>query len=230
MEPEPLTIVAFGDSITNAVGHFGVTEETCFRGRIARSLNKELGGPVEIINAGVNGDITPLALDRFDADVSSHSPDVVTVFFGVNDAGFYRPQDDSFADTPRGGIEEFTNCLRRIVERVKALPASAILLTPLPMNHHYWGVNHPSYVERGLNFLVCQYAEGVRDVAKVLSVPLADTYDCFSSHPETADLIPDGIHPNPAGHLIIAELLMPVMLECVTGEPCTVRLTARRHS
>lgn len=217
-----LTIVAFGDSITNAVGHFGVTEETCFRGRIAVSLSEALASPVEVINAGVNGDITPLALERFDSDVSAHSPDVVTIFFGVNDAGFYRPVDDSFADTPRVSIEEFTHCLRRIVERVNALPASAILLTPLPMNHHYWGVNHPSYVERGLNYLVSQYAEGVRDVAAALSVSLVDTYDCFSSRPETADLIPDGIHPNPEGHQMIAELLMPVMLECVTGEPRTL--------
>lgn len=212
MKPETVRIVAFGDSITNAVGHFDVTDETSFRGRLAEQLHQNLKKPVEIINAGVNGDITPWALKRFKRDVASHRPDLVTIFFGVNDAGFYRPQTDSFADTPRVDSDEFTSCLKQIVERVQALPASAILLTPLPMNHHYWGVHHPQYVENGLNFLVERYAQRVRDVAAEFSVPLVDMYAYFSSHPETKDLIPDGIHPNGEGHRMIAQLLLPVIL------------------
>jgi acyl-CoA thioesterase-1 len=214
MDDMTVTIVAFGDSITNAVGHFGVTERTCFRGRVQRTLQEEMRRPVRVVNAGVNGDITPLALERFDSDVASHSPDLVTVMFGVNDAGFYRPQTDSFANTPRVDIEEFTACMRRIVERIKALPASAALLTPLPMNHHYWGVDHPQYVVKGLNFLVEQYAQRVRDGAAEFSTLLVDTYGHFSSHPETVDLVPDGIHPNPEGHRVIAEMLMPMLKEC----------------
>lgn len=213
MKIADLTIVAFGDSITNGVGHFGVTEGTCFRGRIERGLKEDLRQPVRVMNAGVNGDVTPVALERFDSDVAAASPQIVTILFGVNDAGFYRPQDGSFADTPRVGVEEFTSCLRRITERVLSLPARPVLVTPLPMNHHYWGADHPPYVEHGLNFLVERYAQRVREVAAGLAVPLVDLYHCFATDPETVDLIPDGIHPNPEGHRIIAELLMPVLRE-----------------
>ena len=215
MTPDPFIYVAFGDSITFAVNKFGVTNATSFRGRLALALEERLGRKVRAHNAGVGGDITPDALDRVDEAVNSRSPDLVTVMFGVNDAGFYRPATDSFADTPRVELGEFHDSLAAIVDKLQTTGAALVLLTPLPMNKHYWGTDLKPYVENGLNFLAAQYAQAVRDVAAEKHVHVVDTYAYFDSHPDTVDTVPDGIHPDPEGHRTIAELLVPAALEAL---------------
>lgn len=218
MKQEPLVYVAFGDSITFAVGKFGVTNETSFRGIAARRIEEALARPVKAHNAGVGGDITTQAVARVDHAVLQRSPDLVTVMFGVNDAGFYRPDTDAFADTPRVPLPEFRRALSQIVGRIKDGGPAVVVLTPLPMNRHYWGVDYKPYVENGLNYLVEQYAQTARDVAQELGAPLADTYAHFAADPETVDMVPDGIHPNPDGHRVIADLLAPVALAAIGEE------------
>lgn len=215
MSSDELVYVAFGDSITFAVDKFGVTEETAFRSIVARELERALGKPVRAHNAGVGGDITTQAIARLEKDVLARCPDLVTVMFGVNDAGFYRPDTDSFADAPRVTLTVFRRCMVGIVERIQKAGATVVLLTPLPMNEHYWGIHLEPYVRNGLNYLVTLYAQAVRDVAADRGVPLVDTYGHFLSHTETVDMVPDGIHPDPKGHRTIAELLCPVVLKAV---------------
>ena len=215
MSQSPLIYVAFGDSITFAVNQFGVVDATAFRGLLARRLEQKLGREVRAHNAGVGGDIAPDALQRVDDAVLRREPDLATVMFGVNDAGYYRPATDSFADTPRVALDEFRRCMREIVDKIQTTEAALVLLTPLPMNRHYWGADLAPYVENGLNYLVCANAQAVRDVAADKGVPLADTYAHFEAHPETVDMVPDGIHPNPEGHAMIADLLTPVALEAL---------------
>jgi len=211
MTDEPFVYVAFGDSITFAINKFGVTDQTAFRGIVASELERDLGRPVRAHNAGVGGDITTQAIERVESAVVRRAPDLVTVMFGVNDAGFYRPDTDSFADTPRVTLDDFRRALAEIVGKVQQTDAAIVLLTPLPMNKHYWGVELKPYVDNGLNYLVCQYAQAARDVAADRDLALVDTYAHFDSHPETVDMVPDGIHPNPDGHRVIADLLLPVV-------------------
>ncbi len=215
MPQPPFIYVAFGDSITFAINKFGVTNATSFRGRLAAALEDELGRKVRAHNAGVGGDITPSALDRVDDAVLRREPDLVTMMFGVNDAGFYRPATDSFADTPRVAADEFRRCYGMLVDRILSTDTTLVLLTPLPMNHHYWGADLEPYVKNGLNYLVEPNAQAVRDIARERGVPLVDTYAYFESHPETVDMVPDGIHPSPEGHAVIAELVTPVVFEAL---------------
>jgi acyl-CoA thioesterase-1 len=213
MSDRRLTVVALGDSITNGAGAFGVTGVTAFRGLVKARLAEALAREVVVLNAGVNGDIAPQALERLERDVLAPQPDIVTVMFGVNDAGYYRPETNGFADTPRVELARFRRCMDTITDRILGAGAKVVLLTPLPMNCHYWGTNLPAYVENGLNYLVRQYAQASREVAAERRVPLVDTYAHFESHPGTEDLVPDGIHPNPEGHRLIADLLFPVLLD-----------------
>ena len=92
-----IIIVAFGDSITKG-GNVESHEQ--FTSIAEKELTQAIGKQIKIINAGVNADITALALQRIERDVLAHKPDFVTVMFGVNDAGFFRP-DGPPADTPR---------------------------------------------------------------------------------------------------------------------------------
>ena len=203
-----ITIVALGDSITNGAGIGNVTEKDTFRYLLQNDLAQMGGLSVKVINAGVNGDITTTAIPRLERDVLQHKPDYVTVMFGVNDAGYYRPDTDSMADTPRVIVDDFRANLRTIINTIQEIGSIPILVTPLPMNESYAHKDFPAYVENGLNYLVDEYSEIIRNLCINKELHLIDVNKVFNENPNTVNLIPDGIHPNICGHRFIADLFI----------------------
>lgn len=203
-----IRIVALGDSITNGAGNAGVAEQTTFRHLVQCNLAIRLGHPVEVVNAGVNGDIVPGALQRLETDVLDHRPDITTVMFGGNDAGYYRPETDGFADTPRVSQDDFRSILSQIVDRIGQAGITPVLMTPPPMTDKYWGAGREPYRQNGINFLVSAYAQIVRDIATSRDVALVDVYEAFNQQPGALAFFPDGLHPDPSGHRLIADRLV----------------------
>jgi lysophospholipase L1-like esterase len=202
-----LRVVAFGDSITNGTSPAGMTEADTFREVVRHKLIEKLERQVEVSNAGVNGDIVTLALERFNRDVIAKRPDVVTVMFGGNEAGFYRPQTNDFADTPRVTCREFAAALRQLVDRARSAGITVVLMTCPPMTERYWGMKLEAYRKNGINFLVKDYAQAMRDVAAEKGVALVDVYRAFGENPGRLDYFPDGLHPDARGHRVIADVL-----------------------
>ena len=211
-----MRIVALGDSTTHCVGKSGVTAATAWRTLVGTALAERLAEAVEVIDAGVNADVAPLAAARLKHDVLAHGPDWVTVMLGTNDAGFFRPPD-GVADTPRVPVAEFEGHMRAIVGRIAKSGAGVLLCTSVPMSDHYGLRGLPVYVENGLNYLVERYAGVTRGLADELSLPLAEVYDAFQAHPQRDDLIPDGIHPDPRGQRLIADTIVPVLAQVIGG-------------
>lgn len=209
-----IIIVAFGDSITKGDS---VTQHERFTAIAERELTQAIGKQVKVINAGVNADITALALQRIERDVLARKPDFVTVMFGVNDAGFFRP-DSPPAETPRVEPEDYERNLHRMVEMISASCAKPILGTPLPMSPSYPLADLPQYRENGLNYLVDQYAEIMREVAREYSISLIDLHRAFSDDPSTQAFLPDGIHPNAQGHAFIARIYVNQLMKEMKGE------------
>jgi len=205
-----LRIVALGDSTTNCVGKAEVTEATAWRSLLAADLARRLRRPVEVINAGVDADVAPLALARLQRDVLDRKPDLVVIMLGTNDAGFFRPPR-GVADTPRVPLDEFEKTMREIIHRIRATGAGVVLATSVPMSGNYWLRDLAAYKEHGLNYLVAQYADVVRRLATESCLPLAEVQEAFQKHPERDALIPDGIHPDPRGQRLIADTLLPVL-------------------
>ncbi len=202
-----IRIVAFGDSITYAVGHADVNEEDTYCHLLQTELSEATGVAVKVINAGLNADTTTGALARLEQDVLRHKPDYVTIMFGVNDAGYYRP-NGPVANTPRTAKEDFKENLRLIIERVLAIGAQPVLVTPVPMSKYYWLADLPAYREHGLNYLVDEYSNIIRDLAEEMNVPLIDVNCAFSSDQKAQELVPDGIHPDKGGQRRIADLFL----------------------
>ena len=215
----PLRIVALGDSITNGVGPARVTEADTFRDIVRRELTERLGSKVEVINAGVNGDIVTLAIERLKGDVLDRKPDIVTIMFGGNEAGFYRPETDGFADTPRVGRDEFKATLDKVVDRLRAEGITVVLMTCPPMTDRYGGMHLVPYQKHGINFLVKDYAQTMRDVAAEKGVELIDVYRAFQQNPSTRDYFPDGLHPDARGHRVIADLLVRRLTHIIGQRP-----------
>jgi lysophospholipase L1-like esterase len=210
-------IVALGDSITNGTGLAGVTEAQTFREITRRALAERLGTTVHVDNAGVNGDIVTLAVKRLQTDVLDRRPDIVTIMFGGNEAGFYRPETNGFADTPRVGREQFQATLGTIVDRLREAGITVVLMTCPPMTERYGGMHLEPYRKHGINFLVKDYAQTMRDVAAEKGVELIDVYRSFEQNPSTLDYFPDGLHPDARGHRVIADLLVRRLTGILAG-------------
>lgn len=202
----PVTIVAFGDSVTRGLAGEGVTEAKTYRKVLQRRLRNDLHVDLTVINAGVDSDISSLALHRMDSDVLKHKPDWVTIMFGVNDAGFFRPWGPP-ASFPRVVPEQFENNLLEMIDRIEAIKARPVLVTPVPMSKHYGLADLPYYQTRGLNSLVERYARITQQVGKKRDVPVVDVFRAFQKAPNWHDLVPDGVHPNAAGQAVVAEEL-----------------------
>jgi len=211
-----IRIVALGDSITHGAGHAGVTEDTTFRHLVQCDLGARLDRPVEVVNAGVNGDIVPGALERLEANVIDRRPDVAAIMFGGNDAGYYRPETNGFADTPRVTKDDFRATLTGIVERIREAGITPVLMTSPPMTEVYWGADLPAYRNNGINFLVAAYAQVVREIAAQSGIALVDVYQAFSEQEGALEFFPDGLHPDPRGHRLIADRLMAVLVAVLT--------------
>jgi acyl-CoA thioesterase-1 len=77
----PISIVAFGDSLTAG---YGLSANEAFPAQLQRALDAK-GLAVEVVNAGVSGDTTTGALSRLDWSVPDGT-DAVILELGANDA------------------------------------------------------------------------------------------------------------------------------------------------
>jgi lysophospholipase L1-like esterase len=157
-------------------------------------------------NAGWGGDTAPGGLARLDRDVLRLKPDVVTVCYGMND-GRYQPSTPEI-------VETFSNGLSGLVKRLKKAGVRVVLLTP--------GIVDEA---KGAHLAACHYnrclrpiADAVVRLAKKERLPVADLHRLMSevdARAKSADaafcMIPDGVHPDPAGHLVMAHGLLTAL-------------------
>lgn len=202
----PKKIVAFGDSTTAPRGKLKV---------YADILREELSG-AQVINAGVGGNNTAMARQRFEADVLAHNPDLVLIQFGINDSAIDVSRG---AAQPRVSREDYEANLRYFITMLQARSARVILMTP---NALCWTDRlrevyaKPPYRPEdpdGFNVTLRDYAAIVRRVAASAAVPLVDVLAAYDRRLETpgharTDLLLDGMHPNADGQRLVAGLLL----------------------
>lgn len=152
-------------------------------------------------NRGLRGDTAAAALTRIERDIVPLGPAVVFVHFGMNDGGYrdYRP----------GLLRSYVRNLKGLVGEIKRQTgAQVILMTPTPV----------AQVEGRLadyNRMLSAMALAVVELGKKLDVPVVDLFSYFVEQmPIAAELEPavvlmsDAIHPNAAGHLLLAKHLL----------------------
>ncbi len=182
-------IIFLGDSLTAG---FGVDEEEAFPALVADAL--EAGGRGgsggRIVNAGVSGDTTAGGLARLEW-LLKQEPDVLVVGLGGNDG--LRGLDLTSTEAN----------LRGIVERARAAGVVVVLLgMRLPPNYG------PDYIER----FAAIYPR-LAEAYDLIHVPFL--LEGVGGEPEFN--LPDGIHPNAAGHAIIAQTVLPSVREALAA-------------
>jgi acyl-CoA thioesterase-1 len=228
---QPIRIVALGDSTTEA-GWEG-NAKTVYAERLAAALELH-GVEAEVINAGISNTTSLQALERLDTDVRRHDPDYVVVQFGINDSWIDAGEGRT---APRLTLHQYGDCLRSIVETLRSDGAEVILMTPNPMR---WSAMYGDELRdpalgfdfddpRGINRLLDVYAERAREIARREEVPLVDVLERFEAHGRAPGqdvrdlLIPnDDIHPNDAGHALIAQWLLEVILADLAADSSEV--------
>lgn len=186
---ERMRLLLLGDSVTVGDGFSGVTART----RYVSHLRSRLGpSHLELIDSALEGIDSGYALKRFNRMVTAFDPDAVLVLLGLNDA---RPPGARLAATP----EQFRQNMLGLVDRILAIEARPILASPNPRFSIDAGEDTPE--------LMRPYADAVRDVAEHYQVGWIDLYERFLQQGDLLRLVPDGIHPGPAGHELIAEVL-----------------------
>ena len=85
-EHGPITIVAFGDSVTHGCIR-GMDYENVYWNCLRKKLNAYRNYvPVNMINAGIGGTLAKTSVARLDKHVLNHDPDLVIICYGLNDS------------------------------------------------------------------------------------------------------------------------------------------------
>lgn len=192
-------IVFFGDSITEQQIYTNYVET--YLATRYRHLN------LSFFNAGWGGDTAPGGAKRLDRDVLALKPTVVTLCYGMNDGAYAPPAP--------GVLDRYADGMNELVRRLKAAGVRVVLLTP--------GIVDPSrnaaltpfdYSGTTLRLL----ADFVLELAAREDVPVFDIHrlmTAVNAQAKAADpaftMIPDSIHPDPAGQLVMAYGLLQAL-------------------
>ncbi len=133
--------------------------------------------------------------------------DAVVVFGGTNDYGHGDAPlgyfDDRTPDTFYGACHYlFSNLIKKYIGK------PVIIMTPL----HRVGDTNAERPDKAYAYgTLKDYVEIIREVAEYYSLPVLDLFKYSGLQPEIPEIkeeyIPDGLHPNDNGHIIIANKL-----------------------
>lgn len=199
MNLQGLKINFLGDSITEGHG------TSCEAARFTDLIAAQHGAITRCYGIGgtrIARQKTPSGNPRHDLDfngrVADMSPDadVVAVFGGTNDFGHgdapFGTFADRTADTFCGAVHTLFTALLE-----KYPTATIIVLTPL----HRLGEDVPNRHGHVLR----EYVEIIRQTAEYYALPVLDLYAVSGIQPAVpvmqATYMPDGLHPNDAGHV-----------------------------
>jgi lysophospholipase L1-like esterase len=141
-----------------------------------------------------------------EADVLAKKPDIVTIMFGVNDAAMLSYPDFKPIPRPRVALAQYKKNLSEMIARARKAGARVILMTPCPMGNKYFNRHMEPYKSHDHNYMLRSYAQAVRELAQEVKVELLDVWTRFLQKGMN-ELLPDGVHPNPRGHEVIASML-----------------------
>lgn len=146
---------------------------------------------VNVIVTAIGGEHSEAGAGRFDDDVLTHDPNVVTIDYGLNDR--------------RLGMERAGVAWVRMIEKAISMDTKVILLTPTPDTT----LRKDGPEEDGLELRA--HATQIRELAEEYGVGLVDSlaaFDAYQGNGDLSDLLSWGNHPNRAGHELVTKELL----------------------
>lgn len=184
----------FGDSI--AFGHM-VSIHQIWTTLVSRTFESSY----ICNNPSKNGNTTKDALGRMAHDLETHSPDVVVMQFGLNDANFWQTDQGM----PRISAQLYKANLIELVARLR----DVVKVKKIVLATNHLPIKQISHIpENKYRDTVQLYNELVRAVANEESVRLVDHEKAWSSVDTTSFLLADGVHLSREGHHFYFETIL----------------------
>lgn len=190
-------IVFIGDSIT----WIGITEEDPIGTGYVRLLHDYLKvtypeREFEIINKGISGHRVIDLAERWDRDVISLQPDLVSISIGINDVARQFDSPDLEQMVPSRFEEIYDSLLKSVLEKTKA---SLVLMEPTVIKED---------LQSEGNKKLKAYVEIVHLLADKYNATVVPTHQAFIQFLETRNDLPltnDGVHMNTMGNMLMAK-------------------------
>ena len=202
------TILFVGDSITDCgrtrdQGPFGAGYVSLLRS-IVLVRNPELS--VRFVNQGIGGNTIRDLQRRWDPDVLAEEPDHLFVMIGINDVWrrFAAAEQQPFHVPVREFQDAYADLIRRSRQAgIRRIYACGCFFV------------EPDSKEP-MRTMCDDYNAAIRDVGERASIPVVDIqgeFDRLMRHQHPMVIAADRVHPNPHGHLAIAERLYRFLAE-----------------
>lgn len=220
----PITIVAFGDSVTHGALALGeIDYESVYWNRLRKKILEIRNYvPVNVINAGIGGITASASVERIDSQVLCHNPDLVIVCFGLNDVN--------------GTLEDYLEALKTIFEKCQQNNVDAVFMTPNMLNTYVaedTAPIHKGYAEQTAHYQVSGkmdlFMSGAVNLANKMGVKVCDCYSEWKKLSQTEDttllLINRINHPDRKMHQLFADMLFDVIfgdIKATTDEYSTM--------
>jgi len=198
------TVLFQGDSITDA-GRDRSNGADLGRGYALmaagwfNALFPEVGA--KFLNRGISGNRVKDLQARWQQDCVDLQPDWVSIYIGINDCWRRYDREDPTS------VETFVAGYRDLLERTSQMTKAKIVMLepfvlPVPEDRKQWRED----LDPKINV--------VRELAREFGahlVPLDGLFAQASTKAPSADWAPDGVHPSPAGHALIARAWLQAM-------------------
>ena len=204
-------ITCVGDSITAGTG----TTKTYW------SIIDDVFEPESMTGMGVAGSCVSATSDY----KTSNSPlinryksipdsDIITIYMGTNDYGH---------ETPMGTIDDmedvsFYGALNVIIPGIQKAHPDALLVWITPTHRYGFGTSKMlgtaftyDHLPNGRGYSLDDYVDAIKEVCDKYDVPVIDLFTLSGMDPSLSEVrsqyMPDGLHPNSAGHEKIAAIV-----------------------
>ena len=201
--------VFVGDSITYGTGttdgniYWQILSEKC---HLKNVVGAGVAGSCMSITSNYGSANSPIA-SRWN---SIPQKDIICIFAGTNDYGH---------DTPMGTISDATDisfygALNVIIQGlVNKFPSSRLIfITPLH-RYNFGGLTYDT-VANGEGNTLKDYVDAIKTACELYSIPVIDAFSISGMNPSISGIystyITDGLHPNSAGHHLLADRIYPV--------------------
>lgn len=155
---------------------------------------------IRIVNMGISGNTVRDLNNRWQTDVFDLNPDYVSIMIGINDV--WRQLDRPYGVEKHVSIDEYRSTLENLIKATKSRVQEVILISPY-------------FIELNKFDKMRQMMDEYRGVVKSLAlkyqthyVDVQDAFDDVLSHFHSSYFAWDRVHPNTAGHMLIAKAFL----------------------
>ena len=163
---------------------------------------------IRYVNKGIGGNRVTDLRDRWTDDVVYHRPDKLSIKIGINDLHSVLNDDPDAVPPAR-----FEEVYRAVLERTRReLDCPIVLITPFYISVE---TTADSFRRRVLDLLPA-YLDVVERMSAEFGTRLVRLHDVFREQLKYRDsetFCPEPVHPNGAGHLVIANALFDALSE-----------------